>query len=88
MDELVYFKGGPWNGRVERMPDVRDTWVVPSHGSLSSINATLLPQPIVYRRTRPMDYERVLTEDVIMKKGTLLADFTLPWGWVVVFRPV
>ena len=88
---LVYFRGGPWDGRVETLPDARDRWAVPHQpkiGGAFYFGTSLgpLPQPALYQRTYPREYENVLTADVIVKKGTRLTDFAMPWDAAVVFE--
>jgi hypothetical protein len=87
---LVFFRGGPWDGRTERLPDDRDRWAVPHKPEIGGafyfgMSLGPLPQPAIYQRTYPREYERVLTRDVIVKKGTRLQDFDTPWDHAVVF---
>lgn len=88
---LVYFRGGPWDTRVVELPDARDRWAVsqmPAIGGAFYFGTSLgpLPLPAIYQRTWPREYERVLTQDVIVKKGTRLQDFETPWDHAVVFE--
>lgn len=86
---LVYFRGGPWNGRVQKMPDDRPTWALPDtpaqHGAFY-FGASLgpLPQPSIYTRST-REYERVLTRDLIVKKGTRLQDFDVSWESAMIY---
>jgi hypothetical protein len=91
--QLVYFRGGPWDGRAETMPDGRDNWMVPHTAEYrgafyfgTSLGA--IPQPALYRRTSPPEYENVLTRDLIVKKGTRLVDFTMAYDAALVFECV
>lgn len=86
----IYLRGGPWDGHVEVLPDERERWVMPHkperHGAFYfGTSLGPLPQPAIYQRAYPVEYVNVLTADLIVKKGTRLEAFRMPWDFAVVF---
>lgn len=89
MSVLVYFRHGPWHGAVRPMPDERPTWALP-HLPMNGVfyfgcSTGPLPQPAIYTRAYPHEWERVLTRDLVVAQGTRLDDFALEWANAIVF---
>jgi hypothetical protein len=63
---IAEFIGGPWDGRVENLPDDRPCWYVPvqpviSYLGVMGTDAFEIPQPLVYhRRGRDLIHGRVV----------------------------